>query len=89
MAEDPCAIAGVILKSTFIPGDDDNGNPGVGGIRSGRGGVLGVHFTICDSSLGGVWGDVFLSVSAIMLFISCLKGALSRFQQQNGGMRLT
>lgn len=53
MVEDPCAIAGVILKSTFLPGDD-TGDPGVGGIRSGRGGVLGVHFAADGPSFGEV-----------------------------------
>lgn len=43
------------------------------GIRSDRGGVLGAHFATEDPSFGGVWGNAFLSVSAIMLFISCLE----------------
>lgn len=50
MVEDPCVMTGVILASTFLPGDDDGGDPGVGGMRSGRGGVLGVHFVLGDPS---------------------------------------
>ena len=73
-------IAGVILKSTFLLGDNGTGGPGVEGIRSGRGGVLGVHFAVDDPSVGGVWGNAFLSVSAIILFISCLKRSLSCFR---------
>ena len=66
-------MAGVILESTFLPGVDDVGNLGAGGIRSGRGGVLGVHFTVGNPSFGGVREDRLLSVSAIMVFISCLE----------------
>ena len=54
IVEDPCVIAGVILKSTFLPGGDGAGGPGVEGIRSGRGGVLGVHFAVDDPSFGEV-----------------------------------
>ena len=82
-------VAGVILKSTFLPGDDDSGGPGVGGIRSGRGDVFGVHFAIGDPSFGGVCGSAFFSVSAMILFISCLKRSLSRFQQQDDRVRHT
>jgi len=66
-------IADVTLKSAFFPGDEETGGSGVEGIRSGRGGVLGVHFPTGDPSFGGVWGNSFLSVSAIMLFMSYLK----------------
>ena len=82
-------VAGVILKSTFLPGDDDSGGPGVGGIRSGRGDVFGVHFAIGDPSFGGVCGSAFFSVSAMILFISYLKRSLSRFRQQDDGARRT
>jgi len=78
-------IASDILKSTFLPGDDDTGGPEVGGIRSGRGGVLGVHFAVNDPSFGGVWRDAFLSVSAIMLFMSCLEKSLSWFRYKRVG----
>ena len=47
-------IAGVILKSIFLPGDDNTGDPWVEGIRSGRGGVLGVHFATDVPSFGEV-----------------------------------
>lgn len=68
----PGVAAGVAFKSIFLLGDDDMGDTEVAGIRSGRGGVLGVHFTVDNPSFGEVWEDVLLSVSAIMLFISCL-----------------
>ena len=73
VVEDPCVIVGVILKSIFLLGDGGNSDPGVGGIRSGRGGVLGFHFATGDPSFGEVWRYASLSVSAIMLFISCLQ----------------
>ena len=77
--EDPCVISDVTLKSAFFPGDEETGGSGVEGIRSGCGGVLGVHFPTGDPSFGGVWGNASLSVSAIMLFMSCLKITLSCF----------
>ena len=82
--EDPGTI-GVILTSTFLSGDNDGGDPVVGGIRSGRGGVLGVHFASGDPSFGGVLVNASLSVSAMMRFISCLKRSLSCFNQQDVG----
>ena len=72
-------MAAVVLRSTFLLVDDDIGNPGTGAIRSGRGGVLGVHFTVNGPSFGGVREEAFLSVSAIMLFMSCLERRLSPF----------
>ena len=71
--------AGVILTSTRLSGDNDCGDPAVGGICSGRGGVLGTHFAVGDPSFGGVWVNASLSVSAMMRFISCLEAFLSRF----------
>jgi hypothetical protein len=75
-----CGMAGVILKFTFLPGDDGSADAGLEGIRSDRGGVLGVHFAVDSPSFGGCWENAFLSVSAIMLFISCLEKSLSRFR---------
>lgn len=53
IVKDAGVIAGVILKSTFLS-VDDTGDPEVEGIRSDRGGVLGVHLAVNNPSFGGV-----------------------------------
>lgn len=75
-------MAGVILKSIFLPEDNGTGDPDVEGMRSDRGGVLGVHFAVDSPSNGVVWGNAFLSASAIMLFISRLKGTPVNFSTE-------
>jgi hypothetical protein len=82
-------VAGATLKSSFLPEDDSTGDSEVEGIRSGRGGVLGFHFATGDPSFGGVKGNGFLSASAIMLFISCLKRSLSCLLWRKGSVRRT
>ena len=89
IAKDPCAIPGDVLTSALLSGDNDGGDSVVGGIRSGRGGVLGVHFAIGDPSFGGAGASAPLSVSAMMRFISCLKRSISCFHQQNDEIRRT
>jgi hypothetical protein len=54
IAGTPWVVTGVILTSPILLGDDDAGGAGVGGIRSGRGGVLGVHFAVDNPSFGEV-----------------------------------
>lgn len=75
-------MPGDVFTPTLLPGDNDGGDPVVGGIRSGRGAILGVHFATGDPSFGGVWANASLSVSAMMRFISCLKISLSCFHQK-------